>query len=231
MKICILGHTGFVGSAVYKLLQTCKEHTVFGVNTQTQITETNFDVLVNCAGFAKKHIANKYPYVMSNTENSIFETINILKFKTLIHISSIDAGEFYMYGAIKRDMELRIVSRYEQAIILRLGGLIGDGLKKNVIFDIVNNHRLFVTRDSIYNYIPTSEVANIILHIINHPIKGVINIASSKSISVEAIAYLLKKDVDYGYKKETYEIDVSRLQSFYPIKTSEHYIKEYYERK
>lgn len=228
MKICVLGYTGFVGSAVYKLLQNVDGHIIFGVNSHTYLDVNDFDVVINCAGFSEKYIANKNPNKMELVENSIFEKISNLRFKSLIHISSIEAElELDSYGILKKQMEQRILSKYKQATVLRLGGIIGGGLKKNVIFDIINNKLLFVTADSIYNFITTDEITNIVLYLMNNVIEGVINVGASKSILVLEIVKLLRKDVVYGSKKEVYNIDVSRLSSFYSVKSSKDYIEEF----
>ena len=230
MKIGVLGYTGFVGNAIYKLLQEIKGYVILGINSHTTYfsDEKEFDVVINCAGFSRKYEANQNPNKMWCIEYSILERIISLKYKSLVHISSIEAElKLDTYGIIKNQMENHILSKCQQVTILRLGGLIGEGLKKNIIFDLINDRPLFVTANSLYNYISTNEVANIILYLINNPNKDIINIGASESILVSDIVQLLKKNVIYGSKKEIYLIDISKLNSFYKVKTSEKYIREF----
>lgn len=229
MKICVLGHTGFVGSIVYEALQNVEGYNVIGINSRNYVDDNCFDLVVNCAGFSRKYLANKEPDKMKQMESFIFEKISHLKFESLIHISSIEAElQTDLYGVFKNHMEKCLLLKFRNATILRLGGLIGKGLKKNVVFDLIHDKPLFVTADSMYNYILVSEVANIILYLIKYPLGGIINIGASKSISVLEIAKLLKKHVVYGNNKEVYDININKVNSFFPVQSSEYYINTFY---
>jgi len=219
-KICVLGYNGFIGSNVLEVL---KQN--FSVNESDK-----YDFLVNCAGFSKMYEGNKNPDKMRNVEDSILEKINGISFDKIIHLSTIYI-EVYpqdVYSRIKVEMEDKILSKYENATVLRLGGVLGKGLKKNVVFDLITNGPLYVTSDSFYNYISAYEIANIISYLINNPIAGIINVGSSKSISVADIANILKKNPIYGNKKETINFDISRLQHFYKVGSSREYVEEFY---
>jgi len=108
-----------------------------------------------------------------------------------------------------------------------------------VIYDLLNNRPLYTQLESIYNFITTEEVANIIDCIIDNwkiDVGGVdarraewINVGASESISIAEIASLLNvtPEVRVDSKIETYQIDVQTLQKFYPVKTSKEYIKQF----
>lgn len=238
MKICILGHTGFVGQTVYKYMS--KSHHVQGINSKTKSIPTGeFDVVINCAGSSKKYLAHENPSKDFYINASVFSTVLKLNMKKFIHISSIDAGAIVdnNYTRSKLAMEECVQLYFPDATILRLGGMIGDGLKKNVIYDIINNQNLHITFDSICNYISTQEVAKIIEKVIDLNIKKItITVASSKPITVKEIIKEAKKksipfDKNEGSKKENYDqVNLEELNKLFNVKDSEHYIEEYLKR-
>ena len=156
MKICIIGHTGFVGKAVYNYFNK-PPYQITGINSNTYYLPTcKFNIIINCAGNSKKYIAIENPNIDFHKTVGLFSRILKLKADKFIQISSIDADSLNNYGKSKIISELCSKLYFEKTTILRLGGLVGNGLKKNVIYDILNNKNLFVTLNSVFNYISTS---------------------------------------------------------------------------
>jgi len=236
MKICVVGHTGFIGQTVYSYF--INKYKTFGINSKTKkMPSEKFDVIINCAGNSKKYSSEKNINKVILANKSIINNILKLKTKKIIHISSIDASftPDNSYTISKLNFEKLIKSYFSEATILRLGGLVGPGLKKNVVFDIKNNKNLFVTLDSIYNYISTKEVAKIIHKIIELNIHNkIINICSNNPISVqEIINEALKHSIIFtkkiGNKKENYtNININNLKEFFTPKDSKYYINKYF---
>src|SRR5574343_1042735 len=133
--ICILGQNGFIGKTVTEILS----------NTYTIKDNGICDVLVNCAGFAIMHEAARNPNKMREVENFTFDRISKIQFKHLIHISTIyiEASPNDNYSIIKKEMENRILSTYPNTTILRCTSVLGPGLKKNVIFDLMHDRPLW----------------------------------------------------------------------------------------
>jgi len=240
MNICLLGFNGFVGRTVCQKLGD--KHNITKVGSKTSVSENDvFDLVVNCAGNSSKRLVSENWGLTQEIENNIYAKLCHMKMKGVIHISSIDAErEDTEYGVQKRAMERKVLELVKKNFyILRLGGLIGPGLSKNVIYDLLNNRPLYTQLESIYNFITTEEVANIIDCIIDNwkiDVGGVdarraewINVGASESISIAEIASLLNvtPEVRVDSKIETYQIDVQTLQKFYPVKTSKEYIKQF----
>lgn len=216
-NLYFLGQNGFIGHTVFNIL---KEK--YNISK-----DKNCDVLINCAGFSKMYEGLKNPQKMKDVENNILNKINNIKFKRIIHLSSIYCNIYNnIYCDIKKEMENNILN-YKNSTILRLSSVIGNGLEKGVVYDVINNRDLFVTKDSFFNIITSIEIANIISYLIENPIYGIINIGASLSISVENIVKILNKNINYGNKKENVDMDINQLKSFYNIKTSEEYIKDF----
>ena len=234
MKICVIGCNGFVGSTIYSYFDN--KHDIYGICSRDETIPTNkFDVVINCAGNAKKYLARANPSKDFSTVN-IFQTILKLKFKKLIHISSIDASHHpdNNYTISKLIAEECCKLYYPDSVILRLGGLVGKNLKKNIVFDIINNRNLHSTFDSIYNYISTQEVAKIIHRIIKLKIKNkIINVAASTPINTKEIIEEAKNKSIFFNKQEGSDryvyknINLDELNKFFKTKSSKHYINEY----
>ena len=217
-KVYVLGATGFIGSTVQELL-----------NSSHPTGFMECDCLVNCAGFSKMYEGNKNPDAMRKVEDDIFDCIYFIKPKRIIHVSTvyIDVYPKVIYTQIKKEQEERLASSCENTTILRLSNVIGPNMIKGVIFDILHNRPLFVSFASVYNFISVEEVAKLVSHLIINPIKGIINVGSSESISIARAAKILKKNPLYGIKEDKIKIDTSKLQSFYKVKTSQEYIEEF----
>ncbi|KMV77479.1 hypothetical protein HMPREF0979_01835 [Coprobacillus sp. 8_1_38FAA] len=148
MKDAIVGYTGFVGSNLLK------EHHFEGQYNSKNIQEafgTNPDLLVYSGLRAEKFLANKYP---EKDFNSILEAIdNIKKInpKCLVFLSTIDVyknveniNEDYFpeddnlpYGKNRAYLEKWALENFDNVLIVRLPGLFGMNLKKNLIFDMI----------------------------------------------------------------------------------------------
>jgi nucleoside-diphosphate-sugar epimerase len=236
MKICIIGHKGFIGNTIYNYF--IDKHSVFTIEKKTKnIPKEEFDIVINCAGNAKKYLSEKKPFEDVLTNAKIFHTILQLKIKKFIHISSISASEIpnNNYTISKLISENYSKLYFPNCIILRIGGVIGPNLKKNVVFDIINNKNLFITFDSTYNYISTHEIAKIIEKIIKLNIKNeIINVAASQPICVNNIIKEAKKEhiifnKSEGNVKENYKyIEINKLNSFFKVKTSRYYIRNFF---
>lgn len=219
-EICILGQNGVIGKTVTEILK--KRYVV---------KSSGFcDVLVNCAGFAIMHEAAKNPDKMREVESYTFKRITSIQFERLIHISSIyiEASPNDNYSIIKKEMEDRILASYPNSTILRCTSVLGKGLKKNVIFDLKHDRPLWVTSDAVYNYISAEEVALIIEHLIENPRFEIINVGASASVCVADLVFALGKKTTYGTKKDHVVMDVSKLQSFYKVKTSMDYVRDFW---
>jgi len=232
VKICIIGHTGFIGQTVYNELS--KFHFVFGISrseSSTGVFNLEFDVVINCAGVSSKYNTKRHPFLAFKNECDILNLISKIRFKKLIHVSSIDAKRKSKYGIIKRIVELIIHRRYPNSLILRPAGFVGPNLKKNVVFDIINDHNVYASPISEYNYISTIEFAKIINTILEKEIEiPFLEVGASCSISVREIARILKKrPFYYGKYKETYCVNIAELNKLFQVKTSEEYIEEFYE--
>lgn len=150
----LIGFSGFVGSTLLK--QTNFDHLYRSTNI-SEIRDNAFDTVV-CAGApAIKWFANKEPEQDKQSIDSLIDHLSTIKCKTFILISTvdvfkdsikavestpIDTFELHSYGLHRYQLEEFVKAHFENYLIVRLPGLVGPGLKKNIIYDFLNNNNL-----------------------------------------------------------------------------------------
>jgi nucleoside-diphosphate-sugar epimerase len=151
----LVGYSGLVGSN----LQQFYEFKYFynSKNFKDAIGKT-FDTLFFCGLPAVKWYTNKNPNEDDEIINKIKEILNTISVKRFILISTIDVYEninneynedyeikYYnnhTYGKNRFLFEEYIKNNFANYNIIRLCGLFGKGLKKNIIYDLINNNNI-----------------------------------------------------------------------------------------
>ena len=141
----LIGYTGFVGSNIAD-----QKTFDFYYNSKNieQIRGKSFDLLV-CAGVRSvKWRANKFPKQDYQEIEKLIFYLSKCSFKKIVLISTIavyDNPADNPYGQNRLYLETYIKNQYSNVTIMRLPALFGKGLKKNAIYDMINNK---------YDYLP-----------------------------------------------------------------------------
>jgi len=151
----LVGHTGFVGS---NLLAAGGWDATFNSKNFRDMAGRSFDELV-CAGVsAAKWIANREPDADRAAIAALTETLAKARIGRFVLISTIDvypdsasredesadlAGRTnHAYGRHRLELEEWVRERHPEALIVRLPALYGRGLKKNAIYDLLNDNQV-----------------------------------------------------------------------------------------
>ena len=152
----ILGYTGFVGSTIREGLDPETTEYYNSRNIEDLRGGTFRNVYVACIP-GVKWWANKNPISDLNTINNIIELIATVKCDKMILISTIDVHdssrqrqtEFVEspskqpYGENRLIAERKLMNIFDEKLfIIRLPGIFGPGLKKNIIYDLIHNNRV-----------------------------------------------------------------------------------------
>jgi nucleoside-diphosphate-sugar epimerase len=153
MKKALIGYTGFVGS---NLLEQLSFTDVYNSSNIEDIRGKTYDI-VYCAGVsAKKWLANQQPAQDWAAIQSLISNLEQVEARHFVLISTVDvypdpvevnedspisAEAHHAYGLNRLKLEQYIQDRFEHTII-RLPGLFGNGLKKNVIYDFMHDNCL-----------------------------------------------------------------------------------------
>lgn len=190
MKTALIGYTGFVGSTLDKDLSPT--HRYRSTNIEEMKGES-FDHVI-CAGVqAMKWWANLHPEEDMAGIQRLLDVLTTVKAERFTLISSIDVypiprdvdensviekNGHHAYGLHRLLVEEWIRDRLEKVCVLRLPGLFGPGLKKNVIYDMVHDNNLEkVHPDGVFQYYDTRQLARDMEMAWNHHI-DLLNLSS-----------------------------------------------------
>lgn len=218
MRVTLIGADGFVGSAFARLLATRPDIELIPVTRQNYSTHAGLksDVLIEAACNSKKFLADENPLAdfQASVEHRL-KTLRDFPARYHLHISSVDVysdlaspattwedspvdpARGSHYGLHKLFAE-NLVRHYTQNwLILRLAGMVGPGLRKNPVFDILNDRPLRIHPDSRYQYMHTDEVARIGWALMEKSVVGeIFNVCGDGLIAMSEIARLAGKDLD-----------------------------------
>jgi hypothetical protein len=201
----LIGYTGFVGSNLAKQI---KFDQIFNSSNIEDITKNNWSELIFCGLPSTKWLINKNP----EPDRLNIENIKKILVKTVAEhitlISTVDVysdtstpqneniwpqGYNHAYGDHRLDFEKFIISHFNCSI-LRLPALFGEGLKKNVLYDLLNNHCLdMVAKNTSYQWYDLEDLsADIdlfkqfkVVNLVTEPIKTEIIIKLCKHDSIK----------------------------------------------
>lgn len=149
---------GFVGQQIIKQMNI---HEVYDSSNLDQM-QGEFDTVVIAAPSAEKWKVNAGPGQEDlDAITSILKVINRIRYKKLILISSIDSYTDSLYGRNRRYFENQIKKFAHDYLIVRLPALFGEGLKKNVLYDLLHNHRLSaINPNSTFQWYPIFKLSS-----------------------------------------------------------------------
>lgn len=190
--IFILGGNGFVGSAYSRLFSRLGiGHKVITKSNFEEFRGSSCDVLINANGNSKKFLSDKDPLLdFDLSVRSVLESLEAIKSKIYIHLSSgdvypdtssfektdedsfIDVELLSRYGLNKFLAENIIRGVHKKYLIIRMGGFVGPGIKKNAIFDMLTNSPIWLSPESELQFISTDTAASLVWSLLQ---KGLLN--------------------------------------------------------
>lgn len=150
----LIGYSGFVGTT---LLKQREFSSLYRSTNIGDIKGKQFDTII-CAGApAQKWLANKDPQDDLNKINSLIEILKTVQCGKFILISTVDVFQnpvdidetsevdtngLHAYGLHRFYLEQFVKSNFDDSLIIRLPGLIGPGLRKNIIYDFLHKNNI-----------------------------------------------------------------------------------------
>ncbi len=167
MSTALIGYSGFVGQTLLRAASF--DHLYRSTNIQ-DITGHSFDLVV-CAGApAQKWLANKEPAADARSIDSLMGCLRTIQASRFVLVSTVDVfGKpvcvdetcavetegLHPYGFNRWRLEQFVRSTFAEALIIRLPGLVGHGLKKNILFDFLNDNNLHnINAQDVFQFYP-----------------------------------------------------------------------------
>jgi nucleoside-diphosphate-sugar epimerase len=241
--VVVLGGHGFVGSAFVRLLSRLNvPHRAVGRQDYADAARDSCDVLINAAGNSVKYLAERNPaedfaqsvqlavsaakdfsprlYVLASSVDVYAELDSAA---TTQEDTRLDARRVSLYGFHKQLAELCVQRHASSWLILRLAGMVGSGLRKNPVFDILNDQPLRIAAESRYQFMSTDDVAEVSWQLVGDGVRNtVFNVCGDGLISPREIAGLLGRRVTVHPEAERaapriVDVNIERISRIRPM--------------
>lgn len=173
MKSILIGATGFVGGVLQRYIDF---DALASSKNISDFAGEQFDFAIVAAGDARKWYANQNPERDAGHIDRLIEDIKPIQVRHLLQFSTVDvyatsgdessltgAEAKHAYGANRLRLENGLRDLYENTQIVRLPGLFGPGLKKNLIFDTIQDRELSGFHpDSTFQWFDMTEIGRVV---------------------------------------------------------------------
>jgi hypothetical protein len=153
----LIGYTGFVGSSLIGKLGINVEY--FNSKNIEDMRGKVYKNIYCCGLYAEKWKVNKNPEEDRAAIKKLTDVLDTVSCEKFFLISTIDVLESgtpqsetsdyiitvyskHAYGVHRREMETWCSSKFKDCFIFRLPALFGPGLKKNALYDMINNNNI-----------------------------------------------------------------------------------------
>lgn len=234
--IYVLGGGGFVGSAYVRMLAAR------GLPVKA-ITRANYDelsgsscaVLVNANGNSKKFLSTRDPlWDFDASVRSVVASLEDFKAERYVFLSSgdvypethtpavtredqeIDLGRISRYGLHKFLAEQVVRSVHSSWLVVRMGGFVGDGLRKNAIFDMLTGAPVWLSPESELQFIDTADAARIVWDLVEAGReREVVNLGAEGLLNLGAFHRAIGSSSAFKADAPTvrYELSLDRLRT------------------
>jgi nucleoside-diphosphate-sugar epimerase len=197
-SIAVIGSNGYVGSAVYKEFLGSSKHSVTSVTRENYLAmkEQSFDIIINCAMPSARFWAKNYP--KEDFIETVKKTADLLygwQFKKFVQISTVSARCQLdtVYGRHKAAAEK--LCNFGDNLIIRLGAIYGENMKKGVLVDMLEGKKVFVDGASRYSFISVLFCASWIATNLDR--QGIVELGGKNAIALEDVAKHIGADIEF----------------------------------
>jgi nucleoside-diphosphate-sugar epimerase len=209
--ILLVGGHGFVGSAFHRLFQARGiAHEPITRESYPRAVGRAGSILINASANSRKYLAEEDWHAdFDASVSAVVQTLRDFHADLYVLLSSVDVYNtlddparnaedavidplrLSTYGFHKYMAEACVRRHAPRWLIVRLAGMVGPGLKKNPVFDVLQGRPLSIHPDSKYQFISTDAVADVVWRLIESgETNRVINVCGQGLISPRAISAL-----------------------------------------
>jgi nucleoside-diphosphate-sugar epimerase len=248
--IFIVGGNGFVGSAFARYcVEHGIDHAVISRENYREFVGRRCEFLVNANGNSKKFRAQERPLEeFDESVRSVRASLVDFHADCYVCLSScdvyadcsspqttaedgrVDVVAQSPYGFHKYLAEQCVRHAGERWLILRLGGLVGTGMRKNAIFDILQGGPLRLDPASELQYLSTDDAARLAFELFDRGLHGqIFNVCGNGLISLKEVIDAVGHPVDVlpGSPRVRYCVAVDKLARIVPIPETRRTVLEF----
>lgn len=242
-RVILLGHRGFVGSALAAYLRA-QGVEVLGIDRENYRSSrgAEADILINANGSSDKRLAELDPLASFRaTVDTAMASLADFRYERYMLLSSVDVYNDLVdpanteegvpidplkltpYGLFKYGAELAIRKFARSWVVLRLGPLVGPGLKKNPVHDLLSRHTLYISPESRLSFIDTRDVARIAWGL-RTDAGAIFNVAGVGTVRLGDVALAAGVDVSRmpaTLPVHTYSVSVAKLRARFEVRSSQ----------
>ncbi len=206
--IYVIGGEGFVGSGVVRLLNSRGiEYRVITKNNFEEFRGTECDVIINANGNSKKYLSKNEPITdFDLSVRSVAISVHAFRYNSYVMLSSgdvyprqdtpeltledqpFDPSQQSRYGLHQYLAEQLVRACGKPWMIVRMGGFVGPGLRKNAVHDMLTNKPVWLAPQSELQYISTDSAAEIIWELIeSNAFNEVFNIGGEGTVNLATL--------------------------------------------
>ncbi|HEX3861193.1 MAG TPA: NAD-dependent epimerase/dehydratase family protein [Stellaceae bacterium] len=237
--IYIIGGEGFVGSAFVRYCrQNGLEHQVITHGNHDEFAGRRCDVLVNANGSSRKYLADREPLNdFDRSVRSVAASLSTFRAGMYVLISSGDVyddpsrpgttceegqpdlAKVSRYGLHKYLAERLVIGTHPNWLIIRAGGFVGPGLRKNAVFDILAGAKIWLSPDSALQFIHTDHAAEIVMRLAATTHRQIVNLGGSGTVRLGELHHAIGSAASFDPQAPTvtYELSLAKLATLCPI--------------
>lgn len=248
--IFIIGGRGFVGSAFARACgATGKEFLIVDRRNYQDYVGKSCNILINANGNSKKFLSQRDPLAdFDASVRSVRASLEDIKYDYYVHLSSCDVypdcsspnatrenqepdvSKQGPYGFHKYLAEQCVQHVAKKWLIVRFGGFVGPGLRKNAIFDILNGGPLWLDPGSELQFMHSDEAAKIVLKLLDHNIyNDIFNVCGRGVVKLnEVIDWAGKRvTVQPGSPLVRYEVNIDKVSALVEVPHTRSTVKDF----
>ena len=239
--IYIIGGRGFVGSGFARYCRARNlPHEVVTRENYERLAGTECDVLVNANGNSRKYLADRDPLAeFDQSVRSVAVSLSAFKAGRYVLISTgdvyddpsspatttedrdLDLNRISRYGLHKSLAERLVMGAHRDWLVVRAGGFVGPGIKKNAVFDILTNAKIWLSPDSELQFIHTDHAAELVMGIVETRGAGgrIVNLGGSGTARLGDLHAAAGSTGVFDPAAPTvrYELSLARLAALSPV--------------
>lgn len=237
--IYIIGGRGFVGSGFARYCQARDlPYRIITRENWDEFAGTGCDLLVNANGNSRKYLAERDP--VGEFDQSVRSVaLSLAAFRAGAYVlistgdvypdpsgpatshetSDIDVGRLSRYGLHKYLAERLVIGAHPDWLVVRAGGFVGPGIKKNAVFDILTGGKVWLSPDSALQFIHTDHAAEIVVGMALAGVRRqIVNLGGSGTVRLGDLHVRVSSDAVFAPEAPTvhYELSLEKLQALSP---------------